>query len=121
MSTGLQHIAFSYATLGDLLGTYEELRSQDIHPTWCVNHGTTTSIYYSDPDDNWVELQVDNFATNEEGNEYMRSQRFAANPVGVQLDPDKYLRRLRSGESAQYLLDELAQVEGPPAFLPNLI
>ncbi|KQH78977.1 MULTISPECIES: VOC family protein [Mycobacterium] len=121
MSTGLQHVAFTYDTLGDLLDTYDELRSQDILPIWCVNHGTTSSLYYSDPDGNWIELQVDNFASNEEGNEYLRSERFAANPIGVQLDPGTYLQRLRRGESAQDLLKELALVQGPPAVLPNLI
>ncbi|MGH7088708.1 MAG: VOC family protein, partial [Stellaceae bacterium] len=44
---GLNHVAFAYESLGDLLGTYERLKAQGIAPHWCVNHGPTTSLYYS--------------------------------------------------------------------------
>lgn len=59
--SGLEHVAFSYAKLGDLVSTYERLKEADINPNACINHGTTTSIYYSDPDGNRLELLVDNF------------------------------------------------------------
>ena len=42
------------------------LAGDSIKPYWCINHGLTTSLYYHDPDDNAVELQVDNFASSEE-------------------------------------------------------
>src|ERR1700730_47207 len=32
-----------------------------------MNHGSTTSMYYADPDGNRIELLIDNFATAEEG------------------------------------------------------
>jgi catechol-2,3-dioxygenase len=116
--TGLSHIAFTFGELADLLQTFDDLRAEGIMPFWTVNHGTTSSIYYADPDDNRVELQVDNFATNEEGNDYLRSDRFAANPLGVQFDPAKYLARLRSGETSAELMEELARVEGEPVAMP---
>jgi catechol-2,3-dioxygenase len=119
-STGLAHVAFTFADLADLLQTFDDLSSAGIIPVWCVNHGTTTSIYYADPDGNWVELQVDNFATADEGNDYMRSDRFAANPIGVHFDPGQYLARLRNGDSSADLLTELARVDGAPVGLPNL-
>jgi catechol-2,3-dioxygenase len=118
-STGLVHVAFTFDDLADLLQTYEDLSAESISPVWCVNHGTTTSTYYADPDGNWVELQVDNFATAEEGNAYMLSDRYAANPIGVQFDPAEYLARLRNGESSAELLTELARVEGPAVGLPS--
>ncbi|OJZ73274.1 hypothetical protein BRW65_13340 [Mycobacterium paraffinicum] len=117
-STGLQHVAFTHRGLADLLQTFDDLRGEGIHPIWCVNHGTTTSIYYADPDENWVELQVDNFATIEEGNDYMRSDRFAANPIGVRFSPGEFLARLRAGESSADLLAELALVNGEPVGPP---
>ena len=40
---------------------YKRLKQQDIVPWWCINHGPTTSMYYRDPDNNQIELQVDIF------------------------------------------------------------
>jgi catechol 2,3-dioxygenase len=45
-------------------------------------------MYYSDPDDDLVELQVDNFGDWSKSSEWMRtSPEFAANPIGVFFDP----------------------------------
>lgn len=116
--SGLSHIAFTFTELADLLQQFDDLRHEGITPFWTVNHGTTSSIYYADPDGNRVELQVDNFATNEQGNAYLRSERFAANPLGVRFDPAAYLARLRSGEASEQLMEELARVEGEPVAMP---
>ena len=43
--TGLHHVAFTYTSLGDLVGTYERLKPFGIQPTVTINHGPTTSIY----------------------------------------------------------------------------
>jgi YD repeat-containing protein len=101
---GLSHIAFAYGTLEDLLANYERLEQESISPTMTINHGTTTSMYYADPDGNQVELQVDNFETAEEGVAFMESESFARNPVGVPFDPDAFLTRLRAGERAADLV-----------------
>ncbi|MEG9435770.1 VOC family protein [Edaphobacter sp. HDX4] len=37
--TGLQHVAFEYASLDDLLGTYLRLKKRGIRPTWAADHG----------------------------------------------------------------------------------
>ncbi len=68
-----------------------------IRPFYSINHGPTTSLYYSDPDGNRVEFLVDNFATAEEGQAWMRSPAFESNPIGVEFDPDELVRRFRSG------------------------
>ena len=60
---GVDHVAFTYPNLDDLLSTYERLAGEGIEPVWPVNHGATTSLYYEDPDANYVELQIDNFPT----------------------------------------------------------
>jgi catechol 2,3-dioxygenase len=41
--------------------SYLRLRDAGIEPDICIDHGMTLSSYYSDPDGNRVELQVDNF------------------------------------------------------------
>ena len=104
-SIGLEHVAFTYPSLGDLLGTYERLKAGGITPYWCINHGPTTSMYYRDPDGNQVELQIDNFPTVEELNEWFQSGAFAQNPIGVEYDPERLLARFRRGD----LVGELVQ------------
>lgn len=102
---GLNHVAFSFATLGDLLGTWERLKAGGIAPNWCVNHGPTTSLYYRDPDGNGVELEVENFAVLEDCKQYMRGPDFARNPRGIEFDPGDMLRRLRAGTPERELMD----------------
>ena len=102
---GLNHVAFGFDRLGDLLGAYERLKARGIVPHWCVNHGPTTSIYYHDPDGNGVELEVENFATLAECTAYMRGPDFARNSRGVEFDPDAMAKKLRAGAPERELLD----------------
>ena len=97
-SSGLEHIAFSYNTLEDLVESYEQRKQLGMHPIWCTNHGPTTSIYYQDPDGNHLETQVDNFDTAEETTAYMMLEEFDVNPVGFDFDPEELAARVRSGE-----------------------
>ena len=73
---GLDHVAYTLETLGDLLATYERLKGKGIVPALPINHGLTTSLYYQDPDGNRVEFQVENFETPEELRGYMESDAF---------------------------------------------
>jgi len=102
--TGLHHIAFTLKDLGDLLETYARLKDEGIRPFWCINHGVTTSMYFRDPDNNQVELLIDNFATAREGLAFMKSEAFAKNPIGVEYDPDDLLARHRHGATTKELL-----------------
>jgi catechol-2,3-dioxygenase len=94
---GLHHVAFTFGSMGELLDNYERLAARGIRPFRSINHGPTTSMYYVDPDGNRVELQIDNFATAEEGQAWMHSPAFDQNPIGVEYDPDDLVRRFRSG------------------------
>jgi catechol-2,3-dioxygenase len=99
-TSGVDHVAFTYSSLADLYSTYARLKQEnDIEPFWAINHGPTTSMYYRDPDGNQIELQVDNFTTDEEGNAFFASAAFAENPIGVDFDPEELGRRLAAGES----------------------
>lgn len=95
---GVHHNAFTYASLSDLLQTYERLRDVGIKPVFPINHGPTTSMYYADPDGNQIELQVDNYDTIEEATAFFYSEAFAENPIGVEFDPEELIRRLKAGE-----------------------
>ncbi|MGW6457198.1 VOC family protein [Streptomyces sp. NPDC055078] len=103
-SKALGHIAFTYATLKELLENWERLAEDSVLPFLAVNHGPTTSMYYADPDGNHIELQIDNFATVEEGTAFMQSDGFAANPFGETFDPADKLAELRAGASAEELV-----------------
>ena len=98
VAAGVDHVAFTYATLEDLLHTYRRLRTEGITPYWCINHGPTTSLYYRDPNGVQIELQVDNFATDDELAAWMRSGAFKQNPIGVEFDPDVLVQRLEAGD-----------------------
>jgi catechol-2,3-dioxygenase len=111
MAAGTDHIAFTYAELGDLLQTYRRLKSVGIEPYWCINHGPTTSMYYKDPDGSRIELQVDNMST-AETNAWMRSGEFAANPIGVVYDPEELIARYEAGEPLAVLTARAPLPEG---------
>jgi len=94
---GVDHVAYTYASLQDLFANYEQLKANGILPYWCVHHGMTVSMYYADPDGNQMEFQVDVFATSEESNAFMCGPINAANPIGVEFDPEDWLARMREG------------------------
>jgi catechol 2,3-dioxygenase-like lactoylglutathione lyase family enzyme len=108
---GVNHVAYTYANVADLLATYERLKAAGIHPYWPVHHGPTLSLYYSDPDGNRMELQVD--ACSAEAGRAMLGA--TDNPVGVLFDPDALVARLRDGEAEEALL---AQPAGEPSRIP---
>ena len=96
--TGVHHMAFTYASMADLVATYERLDKLGIRPVTCMNHGPTTSMYYADPDGNQVELQIDNYDTVEEAGKFFYSAAFALNPIGVDFEPADLAKRFHSGE-----------------------
>jgi len=104
LAAGTDHVAFTYADLGDLLYTYARLKADGIEPYWCINHGPTTSMYYKDPDGNRVEFQIDNFPDVEKLNAWMRGDDFAQNPIGVLFDPEDLLARYRAGAPLEQLV-----------------
>lgn len=97
-TVGLAHIAFGFDTLSDLATSYEQKKAKGIMPHWSVNHGMSTSMYYTDPDGNDLETQVDNYDTPDEAMEFMTGSKFAENPIGVNYDPEEFVKRVRSGE-----------------------
>lgn len=112
---GVNHVAYTYANLGDLLGTYDRLKALGVLPYWRTHHGITLSLYYQDPDGNRMEFQVDACSV-DDGNAYMRTEAFAANPAGVEIDPEVLLAQYRSGVPEQQLL---TMPVGPAAPIPH--
>lgn len=102
---GIDHVAYTYASLEDLLENYMQLKSKGIVPYWCVHHGMTISMYYADPDGNQMEFQVDVFESLEEGNAFMCSPANMENPVGVEYDPEDWLAQMRAGAPVSEFLE----------------
>ena len=113
---GVDHVAYTYASLRDLVDTYTRLKKQGIKPYWPVRHDPTLSLYYRDPDANRIEFQVDCFASADEANAYMRGEAFSSNPIGVNFDPDELVEQFNKGVPEQQLL---SRPEGPPASIPR--
>ncbi len=101
---GVDHVAYTYKSVDDLLENYAQLKAQGIKPYWCIHHGVTVSMYYADPDGNQMEFQVDSFASNEDANAFMAGPHFAANPIGVEYDPEDWLKKVRAGTRASEFL-----------------
>jgi catechol-2,3-dioxygenase len=96
----VQHVAFEYQTLDDLLGTYARLKGLGILPVMAVDEGLQMAIYYTDPEQNSVELNVNNYGNEWTATEHMRS----APPIGErprrsQIDLDKMIAARKAGAS----------------------
>ena len=102
--SNLHHVAFTYDRLVDTVAVYRALKVEGIEPHWCVNHGVATSFYYHDPDQNSVELSVENFHDRDAVNAWLGTGAFNRNPIGVTLDPDELAARVESGESEASIL-----------------
>jgi catechol-2,3-dioxygenase len=110
---GVDHVAYTYASLRDLLENYARLKEQGILPYWRIHHGITASLYYADPDGNQMEFQVDSFSSSEEANAFMHAH-FDANPLGVEFDPEDWLATLRAGTpESEFLLRRVHEPVSP--------
>jgi catechol-2,3-dioxygenase len=110
---GVDHVAYTYASVSDLLETYGRLKEENITPYWCVHHGITVSLYYADPDGNQMEFQVDAFESSAEAADFMKTK-WDANTIGVEFDPQEWLTRLRAGApESEFLQRRVHQPESP--------
>jgi hypothetical protein len=96
-AVGVDHVAYTYDSVEDLVENYAQLKEKGILPYWCIHHGVTMSMYYADPDGNQMEMQVDSFSSSDEANAFMTGPSFAANPIGVEYDPEEVLAKIRAG------------------------
>jgi catechol 2,3-dioxygenase len=115
---GMHHCAFEYDSFEDLMSSFDRLRKAGVAPAFCLDHGLTISLYYKDPEANFVELQSDNFSDWKVSSEWMRtSPDFAANPIGTFFDPARVHDALHSSVDVK---DLKAKIRGG-AYLPEPI
>jgi catechol-2,3-dioxygenase len=99
----VNHFAFEYPSLRELLEKYERLAESAIVPMICFNHGPTMSMYYEDPNRNTVELYYDTEYSEEQiaafyagGDQYVLG--------AIPFDPAQTLMELRGGKNISELI-----------------
>ena len=100
---GLEHLAFTYGSLGTLLANYRRLKRHGVEPYWTINHGPTISMYYRDPDGNKVETQYDVFATADEATDFI-NRYYGENFMGIIFEPEHMAQRYEAGEALESLI-----------------
>jgi catechol 2,3-dioxygenase-like lactoylglutathione lyase family enzyme len=101
---GLHHMQLRHMNLDHLFSRFEALRTLGIVPFRSFNHGPGTSFYYHDPDGNTVELSSANFVDEADYLAYFRSEAFAKNISGIEIDPAAYVARFRAGTPQEMLV-----------------
>jgi catechol-2,3-dioxygenase len=109
-AAGLNHLAYTWRNLEELIDTYGRLKNQGIIPSRAIRHGVTLSLYYRDPDGNGLEFQIDLMRA-DDANEFMSGPAFAANPIGEPFDPDVLAARLSQGKPVNDLIFRSDQAE----------
>jgi catechol 2,3-dioxygenase len=118
---GLHHTAFEYDSFGDLMSSFDRLRSLNILPAFCLDHGITISLYYQDPEGNYVELQSDNFGNWEASKDWMHSSEdFRSNPIGTFFDAAKVYEVFSGGTPFKELQPEIRAGKYLPEVIPSI-
>jgi len=108
----VQHIAFEYKTLDDLLGTYVRLKKLGIPLLWAADQFIQTAIYYNDPDGNILELNVNNF-----NDDWTVTEQLKHLPpeLHFNVDPEKMIQALKAGASVWEVHERAVSGEFTPA------
>jgi catechol-2,3-dioxygenase len=111
---GVNHVAYTWADLGEFVALYQRLKGYGIVPVRPVKHGLTLSMYYADPDGNLMEFQIDVLEP-DAANAFMAGPAFEANPIGEPFDPDELAARFEAGEPVDEVIFRSDQVPVPLA------
>ena len=118
---GMHHCAFEYDSFADLMASFDRLRKAGLEPAFCLDHGLTISLYYKDPEGNFVELQSDNFSDWRLSGEFIRtSTDFAANPIGTFFDPARVYEQFQAGAEFETLQRSIRAGAYVPDTIPGL-
>ena len=114
--TRVQHVAFEYQTIDELLGTYVRLKESGILPVFAFDEGFQAAFYYADPDENLVELNVNYYSSDWTATEHLRAAHaIAQRPEIAPVDPEKMIAARKAGASAWELHERSIAGEFAPA------
>ncbi len=108
----VQHMAFTYDTLDNLLGTYVRLKKLGIPLLWAADQFIQTAIYYEDPDGNIVELNVNNFTDDWTVTEQLKN---LPSRLHMNVDPEQMIAARKAGASEWELHERAVAGEFTPA------
>lgn len=112
----VQHLAWEYDSIDELLASWERIAALGIKPASCWCHGPSFAFYYKDPDRNTVELLADGYADHALSFEHTLKPEWRAKPNGVAVDPAKVLASRNAGAT----LDELRENGLAGAYVPKV-
>jgi catechol 2,3-dioxygenase-like lactoylglutathione lyase family enzyme len=115
----IQHLAWEFDSIDDLLETWERLTGLGIVPVAASCHGTHFSCYYKDPDYNTVELLADAFGDMRKSFEFFQTPQMQANPMGGHIDPAKLIEARKQGVELDELRERALAGEYVPAQIPD--
>jgi catechol 2,3-dioxygenase len=122
--SGMHHSAFEDDSSADPMASYERVNGEGILPAFPLDHGLAISIYYEDPEGDYVELQADNFSDRKLSTEWMQtSSDFRSDPIGTFFDPEKVSQAFPAGEKFEALQPRSAPASScrrrsPPSACP---
>lgn len=115
----VQHLAWEYDDIDQLLESWDRIRELGIEPVacWCHN-GASFAFYYKDPDNNTVELTAQAHESLRDGLARVRDPEWATNPNGQAVDPRKLVEARASGVSLDELRERSVAREYEPDVAP---
>ncbi|MGA9600974.1 MAG: VOC family protein [Methylocystis sp.] len=112
----MQHVAYEYQTLDDLLGAYVRLKGLGIVPVMALDEGMQIAFYYEDPDRNSVELNVNVYGNDWTATEFMKvASASNERPPRTFVDPEKLVEARKAGASPWNLHERAFAGEFAPA------
>ncbi len=117
---GLDHLSFTYAGIDELMDTYYRLKAGGMSPFWTILHGPTLSMYFRNPDQGQVELQIDVFETMDELMKWFESGAYDENPVGIKVDIEELFERYKAGTPLRELLSRRSLRPGE-SFMEHIV
>jgi catechol 2,3-dioxygenase-like lactoylglutathione lyase family enzyme len=118
----IQHLAWEYEDIDQLLESWDRIKNLGIEPRSCWAHGgngISFAFYYKDPDNNTVELTTQGYEDLREGLAGARSPEFAKNPNGTAVDPAKLREARANGVSLNELRARAVAGEYRPEVDPH--
>ena len=115
---GVNHLAWEYDTLGDLLDSWQRLKDMGIEPVLSTDHGPSFALYYKDPENNTVELLCAAYDDLAKVREHMQRPDMVQNPMGRPVDPAKLIAAREQGLSLAEIHERALAGEYVPAGPP---
>jgi catechol 2,3-dioxygenase len=111
---GVNHLAWEYESLDDLLATWQRLEALGIAAVLTTDHGPSFSFYYKDPEGNTVELTCLAYDDLAKVRARLKSPENLRNPMGRAVIPEQLIAARELGLSLAEIHDRALAGEYAP-------